>query len=98
MTSHRPTPHEHHLIERLEARGYAVLRRGTLDNLRKRLAVAQREVEWEQQSAEHARQWARRESDEARRLAARLTDVAAAAAAQGVSIEAINAALHPPGS
>lgn len=94
MARYQPTAAETAAIDLLRLAGYAVVRQSTYDNLRQRIDIAEHRVEWEQDAAEHARAWARDCCREERRLTDRLNEVATAAAAKGVSIDAINEALH----
>lgn len=97
MSRHVPTYAEQRAIDLLTARGYAVFRAGTVQNLRNRAFLAEHLAKWETERRESAEDWARRECDEQRRLADRLNRVAAAAASLGVSIQQINAALDGDG-
>lgn len=71
----------------LEANGYVVLREKSYRAAQRRLAIAQSEVEWEKQEAEHARQWARDCLAAERRLAERCTFLYGAARAAGCTDE-----------
>ena len=93
MSRHTPDATEQRAIDILTARGYAVFRAGTIQNLRNRAFLAEHLAKWETEQRAHAETWGQSEAAEYRRLADRLTRVVAAAAAQGVTIDAINAAL-----
>lgn len=93
-----PTAEERAAIDALTLAGYAVVRQGTYDNLRKRIDQMEWEREWRDRDMEHSRRWAEKCRKEERRIMDRLNDVVAAAAAQGVSIQAINDALHKAAS
>lgn len=94
MGRYVPTAEEQAAIDLLRLAGYAVVRQGTYDNLRKKLDDARWENGWRIRDKEASDNWARRECEMQRHLADRLNAVIASAAAQGVSIDSINAALH----
>lgn len=93
MSRYQPTADEQAAIDRLTLAGYAVVRQGTYDNLRKRLDEARWENEWRIRDKEASEAWAHRECEMQRHLADRLNAVIAAAASLGVGIDAINEAL-----
>lgn len=93
MSRHLPTETEQRAIDLLVARGYAVYRAGTIQNLRNRVFLAEHLAKWETEQRECTQRRVESEFAEYRRLADRLDRVVAAAAAQGVTIRVINAAL-----
>lgn len=88
---------EQDAIDMLTANGYHVMRRGTYNNLRTRMFLAEHLGKWDREQRESTERWGQSEAREVQRLADRLTAVVAAAASVGVPFETIATALgeHP---
>lgn len=93
MSRYQPSTEEQAAIDMLTLAGYTVVRRGTYENLRKRIDQMEWTDQWREREMGHSREYAEKCHAEERRLSDRLTTVVAGAAAAGVPFDVIQQAM-----